>query len=257
VSGLVNAPLVLSYDTAQTMAIVEQACTLLCIGNPPGGRWMGHGVWQGVRLSSIWEQVGIAPRAQYVHFYAADEYATCVRLEYLTDALLAFGVNGQALTAEQGFPARIIVPGLYGYKMPKWITRIELSETPLLGFWEGRGWSAEGVVQTTSAIFGPTHKALVSGDVLFSGVAYAGTRGITQVELSIDGGAWMAASIGASLPYQWTTWQLEWTPQATVQYLVRVRATDSEGNTQDEYASTKPYPNGAGGLHAIVIQVVE
>ncbi len=255
ISGLVENPVPLTYQDLQTLPTTELACTLSCIGNPLGGRWIGDAVWSGAALSSIFERADVSSDAPYLHFLCADGYATSLRLEQLSDALLAFEMNGRMLTPEHGFPARVIVPGLYGYKMPKWIQKIELSNEPLIGYWEGRGWSADGAVQTTAAIFNPHHGEAVSGIVTLSGIAYAGSRRVTQVEISVDGGAWMPAPISASTPHRWTSWQIDLVPPAPGEYLIKVRATDSDGFTQSERASAKPFPNGAGGLHSVVVRV--
>jgi DMSO/TMAO reductase YedYZ molybdopterin-dependent catalytic subunit len=254
--GLVETPLSLTYQDLQLMSTVDLPCTIACIGNPPGGRWIGHAVWRGVSLSSILQRASVTSGAMYAHFLCADGYATSLPVERLSPAILAFEMNGRILPREHGFPARIIAPGLYGYKMPKWIQKIELSDVPLAGFWEGRGWSADGEVQSTAAIVSPHNNESVSGVVTLSGTAYAGARSVTMVEISIDGGAWMPVPINASMPYRWTGWQIDWTPPAPGEYLVKVRATDSIGFTQNEHASTKPFPNGATGLHAVVVRVV-
>jgi DMSO/TMAO reductase YedYZ molybdopterin-dependent catalytic subunit len=256
IGGLVTTPLSLTYQDLHLLPTVDLPCTIACAGNPPGGRWIGHAVWRGVSLNSILERVSANSEARYAHFLCADGYATSLPLERLSAAILAFEMNGRMLPREHGFPVRVIVPGLYGYKMPKWIQKIELRDVPLAGFWEGRGWSETGEVQTTSAIYSPHSNESVSGVVSLSGTAYAGARSVTMVEISVDGGAWMPVPISASMPHRWTGWQIDWTPPAPGEYHIRVRATDNSGFTQSEHASTKPFPDGAGGLHAIVVRVV-
>lgn len=256
VGGLVENPLVLNYQELQTLPLSNMVCTVACVGNPAGGNWMGNGLWRGTSIHNVLEQATATPEARYVHFLSADDYATSLPLDRVSDAILAFELNGHTLTPEHGFPVRLIVPGLYGYKMPKWLQKIELSDAPLAGFWEGRGWSADGEVQTTSAIFSPRPAEAVSGIVTISGIAYAGTRRITQVEVSIDSGSWMPVPFAASTPPRWTSWQIDWTPPAPGEYLVKVRATDSDGFTQNQDASAKPFPNGARGLHSIVVRVI-
>jgi DMSO/TMAO reductase YedYZ molybdopterin-dependent catalytic subunit len=256
VHGLVDNPLSFTYQDLQALHVYDFPCTVVCLGNLPGGRLMGHAVWRGVSLTSIFDRVGVSSEARYVHFLSADGYVTALPLARLSEVLIAFEMNGRTLTPEHGYPARVIVPGLYGYKMPKWIQKIELSDQPLNGYWEGRGWSSDGDVQTSAAIFYPHSGEIVSGVVALSGVAFAGGRRITQVEISVDGGAWMPVPMNASEPYRWVNWNIEWTPPAAGEYQIKVRATDSDGFIQREDASIKPFPNGTSGLHAIVVRVV-
>ena len=255
VGGLVRHPLVWSYGDVLALPSVEVPCAIACIGNKPGGEWIGNAVWQGTPLPALLDELAILPGARYARLLAADHYRTSVPLERLQGALLVYGMNGETLPPEHGFPARLIVPGLYGYKMPKWIERIELTDTPAGGVWEQRGWSAEGIVQTTSAILSPRSKETVRGTVRFSGMAYAGERTIVAVELSIDGAPWMPAPFTPAVDVGWTSWRIEWTPPGPGDYQARVRATDSDGLTQPEIGAA--FPNGASGQHAIVIRVVE
>jgi len=253
--GLVRHPLVWSYGDVLALPSVDVPCAIACIGNKPGGEWMGNAVWQGTPLAGLLDELTILPEARYARLLAADKYTATLPLERLRGALLVYGMNGETLPPEHGFPVRLIVPGLYGYKMPKWIERIELTDTPPIGMWEQRGWSADGIVQTTSAILSPRSKETVSGVVQFSGMAYAGERIITAIELSIDGAPWMPVPFTPGIGASWTTWQIDWTPPGVGDYQARVRATDSDGFTQSEVSAA--FPNGASGQHAIVVRVTE
>jgi DMSO/TMAO reductase YedYZ molybdopterin-dependent catalytic subunit len=255
VGGLVRHPLVWSYSDVLALPQVEFPCAVACIGNKPGGEWIGDAVWQGTPLTEMLNELTILPEARYARLLAADKYVTSLPLDRLQGALLVYGMNGDVLPPEHGFPMRLMVPGLYGYKMPKWIERIELTDTPAGGIWEERGWSADGTVQTTSAILSPRSKMSVSGTVQFTGIAYAGERAITAIELSIDGGPWMPVQFTPVSGAGWTEWQIEWTPPGPGDYQVRVRATDSDGFTQPE--SGAAFPNGASGQHAIVVRLTE
>lgn len=255
VGGLVAQPSRLSLDEIQAMPAVEKAYTLAAITSTPNNLLMGHGLWRGVPLKQVLDKVGVRPDAQYVQFRSANGYATYLPIEKLNDSILAYTMNGEALPVEQGYPVRLIVPGVYNYKMPKWIQTIELVAQPSTGHYESRGWSADGVVQTTSAIFAPRPREVVSGKEVFSGMAFAGTRAITQIELSIDDGNWMPVPFEAAESGSWTRWQIDWLPPASGDYLVKVRATDSAGFTQPDSINLPVFPNGSSVIHSVVFRV--
>ena len=210
------------------MPAIEKAYTLAAITSTPNNLLMGHALWRGVPFKQLLDTVGSRPEIQYAQFRSANGYTTYLTIDKLDDAILAYAMNGEALPAEQGYPVRLIVPSVYDYKMPKWIQTIELVVAPSTGHYESRGWSADGVVQTTSAIFAPRPREIMSGRVVFSGMAFAGTRAITQIELSIDDGEWMPVPFKVAENGSWTRWQIDWLPPAPGDYLVKVRATDSK-----------------------------
>ncbi|MBI5669056.1 MAG: molybdopterin-dependent oxidoreductase [Chloroflexi bacterium] len=251
--GMVQRPLVIRYDELLALPAIELPATLVCIGSTPAKPLIGHARWRGVRLQSLLDQVAPDDRADFAQFYSADGYTTFVERARLAEAILAYEMNGAPLLPEHGYPVRLIVPGLYGYKMPKWIQRLQLTDTPVNGFWEGRGWSASGVAQTLSAIVSPRHLESVSGEVTFTGFAYAGERAVTSVEISIDDAPWMPVPVEAGAPYSWTTWRITWAPPAPGDYLVKVRATDSSGFTQPE--DTTAFPNGSTAIQRIIVRV--
>jgi DMSO/TMAO reductase YedYZ molybdopterin-dependent catalytic subunit len=255
VGGLVAQPSRLSLDKIQAMSAIEKAYTLAAIINTPHNLLMGHALWRGVPFKQVLDKVGVRSEAQYAQFRSANGYATYLPIEKLNDAILAYVMNGETLPAEQGYPVRLIVPGVYDYKMPKWIQTIELVATPSTGYYESRGWSADGVIRTTSALFVPRPREVVSGKVLFSGIAFAGTRAITQIELSIDDGEWMPVPFEAAENGSWTRWQIPWQPPASGDYLVKVRATDSEGFTQPDVPNLPIFPNGSSSIHSVVFRV--
>ncbi len=199
--------------------------------------------------------MGLRPEAQYAQFRSANGYVTYLPIKMLDSAIFAYAMNGEALPVEQGFPVRLIVPGVYDYKMPKWVQSIELVDAPSSGHYESRGWSAVGHVQTTSAIFTPRLRETISGNVLFSGMAFAGTRAITQIELSIDDGDWMPVPFEAAQVGSWTRWQIDWLPPAPGDYMVKVRATDSGGFRQPDTTNLSVFPNGSSAIHAVVFRV--
>lgn len=252
--GKVDLPVFLSFDDLLRMPAVETEATLACIGRTPGGKHIGHARWDGVPLSTILDEAGIQQNAGFARIYAADGYMTSLPLERLSGALLAHSMNGETLPPEHGFPARLIVPGLYGYKMPKWIQRIELAAEPLPGPWEQRGWSSSGEVQITSAILSPQHREIVSGPVAFRGFALSGNAALTNIELSIDDGPWMPIAFNPTAAGSWVRWSIDWTPPGSGDFSVKVRASDSSGFTQDERSPM--FPHGTTAMHHIVVRVL-
>jgi hypothetical protein len=215
---------------------------------------MASAQWTGVPLGDLLAEARAHHVAQHAHLYAADGYATSIPLEWAQRALLVYRMNNAPIPPEHGGPVRLIVPGLYGYKMPKWIQRIVLAETPLPGIWEQRGWSPVGVVQTTAGIITPQHLEATNGPVLFTGIAYAGTRAVTRVEISIENGPWTPADFVPGLPDTLTRWHALWTPPASGDYRVSARATDETGCVQPDTGAT--FPNGATAAHTIVVRVI-
>ncbi len=255
IHGLVDQPLNLSLNALQAMPAVEMACTLAAITSTPNNLLMGHALWKGVSVKSLVDHVSLSSDVRYAQVRSANGYMTCLPVEQLEKALLAYAMNGEVLPAEQGYPVRLIVPGVYDYKMPKWVQSIEFVATSASGHYESRGWSAGGVVQTISAIFTPRPREIVGDNVVFSGMAFAGMRTITQIEVSIDDGDWMPVPFTPAEGGSWTRWQIDWQPPAMGDYWVKVRATDSEGFTQPEVVDFPVFPNGSSAIHAVVFRV--
>lgn len=251
--GMVSKPLVMRHDDLMALPAVEVPATLACVGSTPGSPLIGHARWRGVPLTALLDQIEPDPQASYAQFYSADGYTTFIERSRLSQALLAYQMNGEPLPPEHGFPLRLVVPGLYGYKMPKWIQRIQMAETPVNGFWEDRGWSASGEAQTISGILSPRHLETVSGDITFSGFAYAGDRRVTGVEISIDDAPWMPVPFTPAEANCWTTWTITWTPPAPGDYLVKVRATDSDGFIQPEDA--QGHPKGTAAVQRMIVRL--
>ncbi len=255
VTGLVEKALVLSLDDVLALPAVEVPYTLASIKSTPQNLLMGHAMWKGVSFKKLLERAGVSSDVHYGQFNSINGYSTYLPLEMLEDSVLAYEMNGAILPREQGFPMRLIVPGVYDYKSPKWLNTIEFMAAPSSGHFESRGWSADGWVQTTASVFSPNAHEVVSGKVTFSGMAYAGVREIAQIELSIDDGEWMPVSFENGEPGTWTRWQIDWMPPAPGDYLVKVRATDSEGFTQPASHATSVFPNGSSAIHAVVFRV--
>ncbi len=254
IHGLVSNPLSVSLDDIENMQIVEMPCTLAAITSTPNNLLVGYALWKGIPLKGLLEYVGLREEAQYAQFTSANGYTTYLPLKILGKALLAYAMNGKTLPVDQGYPIRLIVPGVYDYKMPKWLQSIELVVAPSSGHYESRGWSANGAVQTTSAIFTPRPREIMNGKILFSGMAFAGTRAITQIELSIDDGEWMPVPFVPAGSGSWTPWQIDWLPPASADYLVKVRATDSEDFTQIDKLNLPVFPNGSSVTQSVIFR---
>lgn len=261
VRGLVDRPLTLTYDEVRRLPAREEIVTFECISNEVGGDLISTARWRGVPLAYLLDQAGLRPGARKVVIRAWDDYSTAIPVEKAThpDTILAYEMNGETLPHKHGFPLRLVAPGLYGMKNPKWVTAIEAVDYDYLGFWEQRGWSDRAVIKTMSEIIVPSRTLAVRspGPVRLGGVAFGGDRGIVRVELSFDGGqTWRQAELRPALsPYSWVLWTAEWNPPPG-SYRVVVRAVDGSGEVQDP-TPRPPLPDGATGYHVITVRVRE
>lgn len=230
--GAVRHPFSLTWDDLLSLPRVQRAQTIVCASNPAGGERIGHGVWEGAHLNAVLGQVRLTAHAQFARLESADGHVTSVPIERLANALIAYRLDGAPLTPEQGFPARLLIPGLVDHKQPRWIERIDFTDAPVTGRWEQRGYDKDGIAPTLSAIVSPRAYEMVRGTVKLVGYAYAGERKLTAVEVSIDGGVWMPASFTPSLPDQLTGWSFVWEPPTAGDYAVCVRAADNSGFVQ-------------------------
>ena len=251
IAGLVESPMSLTYEELKALPAVEQYATLCCISNEVGGDLIGNAVWRGVRLRDLLQKAGLRPGVVDIALRASDDYIDSIPLERAMQdgTLLVYGMNGEPLTPKHGHPLRLLVPGIYGMKNVKWITRLEAIDYDLKGYWQRRGWDDRAEYKTMSRIDAPTGK--VKGDARIAGIAFAGDRGISKVEVSTDGGAtWEPAEIKPALsPFTWVLWQKRWTPQVAGKHRLIVRATDGRGNLQtSQYAP--PEPSGSTGYDA-------
>ena len=237
-SGLLNNPLALSLAELQAKPEEDRYWTLECIGNQAGGELLGNARWQGTPLLPILQRVGVKPEATAFALRAADGYETGVLREELMheDVLLAYGMNGEPLSPERGYPLRILIPGKYGQKQPKWITEIEAISEPIKGHWERQGWSDRAnvlthaltrQVQQERVSIRNRHLDAPAGWVAIAGMALASLRGIDRVEVSRDSGTtWQVAEqTHPPTPYEWTLWRHRWQfPPGHYQLLARAIA---------------------------------
>ncbi|WP_308015463.1 molybdopterin-dependent oxidoreductase [Pseudonocardia sp. ICBG1293] len=261
VHGMVERELTLSLADLRARRVVEVPITMVCVSNPVGGTLVSNARFTGVRLADLLAEAGIAPGAQQLLSTSVDGFTTGTPVGVVTDgrdALLAFGMNGAALPVEHGFPVRMVVPGLYGYVSGcKWITDIEVTTrdaaTP---YWAERGWAREGPVKTQSRIDTPVAGASVpAGRVAVAGTSWAPHGGITRVEVSVDGGPWGRALLGADLGADsWRMWRTE-IELVPGEHTLRVRATDRTGTVQTEREQVS-IPDGATGRHTVPVTAV-
>ncbi|WP_163542263.1 molybdopterin-dependent oxidoreductase [Occultella kanbiaonis] len=261
IGGLVREPVEFSYDDLLSMPMVERWITLSCVSNPVGGPYVSTARWLGIPLADLLDQAGIDDGAEQLFARGADGFSCSVPLEVIRDgrdALLAVGMNGEQLPFDHGFPARLIVPGLFGFvSAAKWLTELTLSTyADDIAYWTERGWATDTPALTQSRIDVPGPLQNVpAGEVTVAGMAWAQHRGVAKVEVRVDDGEWqetdLADDAGVDL---WRSWSLNLAGMAAGRHDVQVRATDGTGQTQPE-ARTEPFPDGARGWHSVVFAV--
>ena len=258
--GKVNNAQTFDKNSLLQLATVDEYGTLECVSNsiyPPAGL-ISNAKWTGVPLAALLKQAGLLADSNYVVFRCADGYTVGVPIERALESggLLAYKMNDVTLPDEHGFPLRAIVPGIYGMMNAKWITEIEVTDQVYLGYWQQRGWSNDARIKTTSIIYYPTSSVQMNTSTPIAGVAFAGDRGISKVEVSVDGGnTWNEATLKPPRsPYSWVLWAYEWTPTAAGTASIIVRATDGQGQLQDPTV-VQPFPDGASGYSTTQITV--
>lgn len=287
INGMVDAPYELTFDELAEMASIQESATLVCVSNEVGGRLAGNAIWLGAPLVQILERAGVQDGATQIIGRSVDGFTVGFPTEVALDgrpAMVAIGMNGEPLPAQHGFPARLVVPGLYGYvSATKWLSEIELTTLEDEdGYWIPRGWAKEAPIKTHSRIDVPRNQqkidssAVAGGPVAVAGVAWGGYRSVERVEVRIlpasdaedlvdsasgedapgsdSVGEWVEARLSAALTRSsWRQWVVEWdaTPG---EYRIEVRATDGEGDTQTARRQ-QPAPDGATGYHRVWVTV--
>ena len=240
-----------------------QETTLMCISNGLDAGLISNAVWKGLPLRDLLDQAGVLSGAARVRLHGVDNYTDTIPLEKAMEptTLLAYEMNGAPLPDRHGYPLRVIVPGYFGEKNVKWVTKIEVTDANAKGFYEAQGWGPDFIVPTRSRIDVPDDWVFVSlskltAPIEVKGIAFGGDRGISRVELSFDDGqTWSDAEIyysGGNLA--WSLWKAQWTPAAAGDYPLLVRATDGEGDVQEWEEDRGPF-SGTSGLHRINVRV--
>jgi DMSO/TMAO reductase YedYZ molybdopterin-dependent catalytic subunit len=255
VGGEVRTPLTLSLSDLRAMRTVEQPILMQCISNPVAGGLIGNATWTGVSLDEILALAGLPDDATTIIVRGADDYSETVPIGPVRDGevLLAFGMNGRLLTAEHGYPARLIFAGRYGMRSVKWVTSIEAKNESGAGYWEKRGWDDEAFMRTGARFDTPRNGATVGPHLTAAGIAYAGDRGVSRVELSTDDGqTWRTATLEPPPgPLTWRRWMIDLELEGG-EAALQVRATDGAGAVQSPERKP-PHPSGASGYHRIVV----
>ncbi len=260
IEGNVAEPYEVTYPELLDMPMVERRITIACVSNQVGGDLVGTATWMGVPLRELLDRAKPGPGAEQVVGRSVDDFTVGFPLEAAYDgreALVAVGMNGEPLPFEHGFPARLVVAGLYGYvSATKWLSSIELHTWEGFdAYWIPRGWAKEAPIKTQSRIDTPRHNARIGMERrAIAGVAWAPTRGISKVEVQIDDGPWQEAVLSEPLSENtWRQWMIEWDPTPGT-HLIRVRATDGDGVLQDGELRP-PAPDGATGWHTVAVRV--
>jgi DMSO/TMAO reductase YedYZ molybdopterin-dependent catalytic subunit len=260
VGGAVDKPLKLSLADLRALPSSTEYVTMECISNNVGGGLISTGSFTGVKLSDLLAMASPRANGTWAAFKARDGYAESLPMTLIQGApelLVAYDLDGAPLPEAHGYPARILLPGHYGMKGPKWLDSIDLVDHESGGYWEMQGWDHNAVVKTTARFDVPHDGDIVKlGAVSLSGVAFAGTRGVSKVEYSTDGGrSWAAADLKPPLSsLTWVLWSAVWTPSGEGSYRLQVRTTDATGMAQDAKGAAS-YPGGASGYHTIQISV--
>ncbi|OBK52414.1 molybdopterin-dependent oxidoreductase [Mycobacterium sp. 1081908.1] len=262
IHGMVDREATYRFDDLARFDVVETVTTLTCVSNPVGGNLISTGVWTGYRVADLLAAAGVHADADMVLSTSIDGFTAGTPVQALTDgraALLAVSLNGQPLPIEHGYPARLVVPGLYGYvSATKWVVDLELTRFDRAkAYWTRQGWAPRAPVKTESRIDVPTGGQRVPmGPVVFGGVAWAQNRGVRTVEVRIDDDGWRPAEQGASYSNDtWRLWRFPWQAKSPGKHTITVRATDNTGATQtaDRVGSV---PDGATGWHTVDFTVV-
>jgi DMSO/TMAO reductase YedYZ molybdopterin-dependent catalytic subunit len=259
ISGLFDNPRNFTLKELMAMPAVTQTITIGCISNRVGGDLIGTSNWTGVPFAKFLEELGVQSRVTALLVEGADGFYETISREDFEDerTLLVYGMNGETLPVEHGFPLRVYIPNRYGMKQPKWITRIEAITDPEPGYWVVRGWSQEARPQIVSVIDTVEPGATANGKTAISagGIAWAGDRGIMKVEVMVDDGEWQEAQLRNPTlsPLTWVQWRFD--GETTLgSHTLHVRAVDGT-NTPQTPTEQGVRPDGATGYHSRQVSV--
>jgi len=258
IHGMVDHPMTITFDQLMKMPMVDNDITLTCVSQAVGGGYIGNARWQGPLLAPLLKRAGVQKGADQIVMRDVNGMNLGVATDPVMDgrtSMLAVGMNGTALPAKHGFPARVVVPGLYGYVSAcKWVVDMELTTfSAFNAYWSQRGWSQQALIKTESRIDTPKAGVPVAagGTTMIAGVAWAQHRGVDAVEVGVDG-TWSPAKLAAQDTIDtWRQWYFPW-KAAPGKHTIQVRATDKTGYTQTAKVQ-QPEPNGASGYHTIQV----
>jgi DMSO/TMAO reductase YedYZ molybdopterin-dependent catalytic subunit len=262
IDGLVEQPFSLSYGELLALPAVDRVLTLECIGNSIGGNQIGNARWTGAALKPLLERARPAPEATHVAIYGADGLSTGHPLEraWREENFIAYRMNGAELPRAHGYPARLFIPGKFGMKQPKWLTRLELLNHHYTGYWERWRWSDEcerwAHARFTGLRDGTTITRVNGRPIELAGYAVGNLDSIRAVEISFDDGAgWRAAEIFSNpSPLTWAFWKYAWRDAQPGTYRIRLRATDGQGRVEG-YGPRHSFPGGATGQQRLTIHI--
>jgi DMSO/TMAO reductase YedYZ molybdopterin-dependent catalytic subunit len=262
IDGDVDQEVSFTFDDLTKMDLIERDITLTCVSNDVGGKYVGSARWLGVRLTDLLDKAGIgSTKADQILSTDVDGMTIGTPFDLATDgrdAMIAIGMNGQSLPREHGFPARMVVPGLYGFiSATKWISRITLTTyAEQDAYWTQRDWATDAPIKISSRIDTPKPLSTIdAGRTVIGGIAWAQHQGgIDKVQVRVDGGGWQDARLGPTAGQDyWRQWYLPWTAEKG-QHSLAVRALSGEDELQTA-ARTSPFPEGSSGIQEVVVTV--
>ncbi|ANZ37467.1 molybdopterin-binding protein [Lentzea guizhouensis] len=257
VHGMVDRPVVLTFDEIRKRDLKEEVITLACVSNEIGGPYISTARFIGVPIGDVLREAGVKAGADQLFSTSDDGFTAGSPLDYVLErGMIAIGMNGEPLPAEHGFPARLVVPGLYGYvSATKWVTDLNVTTFAKdQGYWIPRGWATRAPIKTMSRIDRPKGQSKISGKTVVAGTAWAQPTGVAKVEVRADGGPWRETELGADVSDStWRMWRVELDLKPG-SHTVECRATDKSGFTQDQ-ARLDPVPDGATGWHSVTFTV--
>ena len=259
IDGDVRREQTFSFDDLLAMPLIERDITLTCVSNDIGGPYVSGARWLGVRLPDLLDRAGVGHTADQILSTDVDGMTISTPLALATDgrdAMIAVGMNGGALPRAHGFPARMVVPGLYGFiSACKWISRMTLTTyDDDTAYWTDRGWATDAPIKIASRIDTPSGLHVRPGRTFIGGIAWAQPAGVAEVEVQIDGGPWRPATLGPSAGNDyWRQWYLPWDAERGA-HQIASRATDEDGHVQTS-ARTTPFPDGSSGIQKLLVSV--
>ncbi len=240
IDGLVTRPMTLALNDLRALPQHTLMRTLECIGNDPGGELIGNAVWTGARFADVLALADPLPAGVELHLASVDGFHTGVTTALAQDpeSYLVWLMNGVPLPPEHGFPIRCLFPGRYGQKQPKWLSEIHVLDARHRGYYERQGWSDEAAIVANSRIDAPAHRASLEGPIEVRGIAFADASGVARVEVVVDNGpsgdAVLVQAPAPDGPLSWTAWSWTWHDPPPGNHVIRARATDGQGRSQQK-----------------------